>query len=73
LKIALETSTFEKLAIFSKFAFRKSNPLTKYIFRKSRSFLRRPVNGAGGVNVGRLVDTLLPMNGRACWKVYQTV
>jgi len=73
LKTALETSAFEKLTIFRKFAFRKTNPLTKHIFKKTRGFLRRPVKGAGGVNVGRTVDALLPITGRACWKLYQAV
>ena len=68
-KNALETSAFEKLAIFRKSAFRKTNPLTKHIFRKTRGFLRRPVKGAAGVNVGRSVDALLPITDRACWKV----
>jgi len=69
-KNASETPAFEKLAIFRKSAFRKTNPLTKHILRKkTRGFLRRPLEGAGGVNVGRSVDALLPITDRACWKV----
>jgi hypothetical protein len=73
LKIDLETSASEKLAIFRKFAFRKTNPLTKHIFIKTRGFLRRPVKGAGGFNDELSVDALLQITGRACWKVYQVV
>jgi hypothetical protein len=73
LKTALETSALEKLAVFRKFAFRKTNPLTKRIFRKTGGFLLRPVKRAGGVNVGLTVDALLPITGRAFWKIYQTV
>jgi hypothetical protein len=74
LKIASETSASEKLAVFRKFAFRKTNPLTKHIFRKkSGGFLRSAVKDAVGVNVGRSVDVPLPIACRACWKVYQAV
>jgi hypothetical protein len=73
LKTALETPAFEKLAVFRKFANRMTNPLTKHIFRKTKRFLRRPVKGVGDLNVCRSVGALLPITGRACWKIYQAV